>query len=297
MQAVVRWLSLGFTCAALAACSTPPSASSSKYATNAAKTSRGIAPPLGLINPSPSALDRIPDAVPALEPLHASANRPYEVMGQTFQPETKLRPYHARGMASWYGKKFHGRRTASGEPYDMYEMTAAHPTLPIPSYARVTNVDNGKSVIVRINDRGPFHKSRLIDLSYTAANKLGFVDFGSAEVVVERVRAQGEADTGSGLAPVAARTTNTVKAISDVAQAPLPSTEGIWLQLGAFGTPSNAEAFRQRMATLAQNNEVDGRLEVLNRDGIYRVRIGPFLNVNRARDVGDRLQVQTVVMR
>lgn len=135
----------------------------------------------------PARLAEIPDAQPRFEPLLASASRPYTALGYSFTPMTQLQPFSERGLASWYGRRFHGARTSSGEPYDMYGMTAAHPTLPIPSYARVTNVGNGRTVVVRVNDRGPFHSNRVMDLSYTAAWKLGYVDRGSAEVLVEAI--------------------------------------------------------------------------------------------------------------
>ena len=138
-------------------------------------------------NNPPSNLASIPDAAPKSEPLHRFANRPYEVFGKKYVPLTKVQPYQQRGMASWYGKRFHGQKTASGEPYYMYAMTAAHPILPIPSYARVTNVKNGKSVVVRINDRGPFRSDRIIDLSYVAAYKLGYVEAGQTTVQVESI--------------------------------------------------------------------------------------------------------------
>ena len=136
---------------------------------------------------TPDNLEAIPDAEPRLEPLHRFANRPYNVFGQGYVPATELRPFRDRGRASWYGRRFHGKPTSSGEPYDMYAMTAAHPTLPIPSYVRVTHSGNGRSVVLRVNDRGPFHKGRIIDLSYTAAYKLGYVNSGSAEVEVEQI--------------------------------------------------------------------------------------------------------------
>jgi len=135
----------------------------------------------------PANLDRIADAVPRVEPLHKYANRPYEALGKRFVPMTSLQPFKQRGLASWYGKRYHGQKTSSGEIYDMYAMTAAHPTLPIPSYARVTSVANGKSVVVRINDRGPFKSERVIDLSYVAAHRLGFIQAGQAQVEVEAV--------------------------------------------------------------------------------------------------------------
>ncbi len=132
----------------------------------------------------------IADAKPRREPLLARANRPYAVFGRSYQPMTALVPYRQRGHASWYGRKFHGQKTASGEVYNMYAMTAAHPTLPIPSYVRVTNTRTGERVVVRVNDRGPFLNDRLIDLSYTAAAKLGYINAGSAEVEVELLALQ-----------------------------------------------------------------------------------------------------------
>lgn len=135
----------------------------------------------------PTNLDTIPDAVPRIEPLHKPALRPYTVMGQSFTPRTALTPYRERGHGSWYGKRFHGNPTSIGEPYDMYAMTAAHPTLPLPSYARVTNLNNGRTVIVRVNDRGPFLRGRIIDLSYAAAHRLGYINAGSALVEVESI--------------------------------------------------------------------------------------------------------------
>lgn len=139
----------------------------------------GEAPPPNLL--------ATPDPEPTIEPYSTRGNKPYSVFGKTYTPITDNMPLKQRGMGSWYGKKFHGQKTSSGELYDMYKMSAAHPTLPIPSYARVTNVKNGAQVIVRVNDRGPFHSSRIIDLSYTAALKLGYIGYGSAELEVERL--------------------------------------------------------------------------------------------------------------
>lgn len=135
----------------------------------------------------PANLASIPDAQPRSEPLHKYANRPYEVFGRKYVPLASVQPYHQRGVASWYGKRFHGQKTASGEIYDMYAMSAAHPILPIPSYARVTSLRTGKQVVVRINDRGPFHSNRAIDLSYAAAYRLGLIATGSGEVEIEAI--------------------------------------------------------------------------------------------------------------
>ena len=132
-------------------------------------------------------LAAIPDAVPRAEPLNRYANRPYERLGKRYVPLTRVGAFQQRGVATWYGRRFQGGSTSSGESYDMYKMTAAHPILPIPSYARVTNLANGRTVIVRINDRGPFHAERIIDLSYAAAYKLGYVNAGSARVLVEQI--------------------------------------------------------------------------------------------------------------
>jgi len=138
----------------------------------------------------PANLDAVPDAVPKIEPFAPSNSKPYVVFGKTYTPDISGGPYTVQGRASWYGKKFHGNSTANGERYNMYGMTAAHPTLPLPSYARVTRVSTGKSVVVRVNDRGPFLNDRVIDLSYVAAYKLGMLGPGSAEVVVERITAE-----------------------------------------------------------------------------------------------------------
>lgn len=139
---------------------------------------------------APPGLELTPDAVPRPEPLRERANRPYAIFGRPYVPMTQHAPYRERGMASWYGRKFHGQSTSIGETYDMFGMSAAHPTLPLPSYVRVTNLRNGRSVVVRVNDRGPFLNNRLIDLSYTAALKLGYVQHGSTNVEVELILPQ-----------------------------------------------------------------------------------------------------------
>jgi len=182
----LRWSGLAFA-VSLAGCASAPPASGPA---GGVVVREGPAPAYERdgpqANPPPGLID-IPDAQPRIEPVRKGGpNKPYVALGQRYVPITDDRPYVERGLASWYGKKFHGRRTASGEPYDMYAMTAAHPTLPIPSYVRVRNPANGREVIVRINDRGPFHSTRIIDLSYTAALKLGVLR-GVAPVEVERI--------------------------------------------------------------------------------------------------------------
>ncbi len=151
----------------------------------------------------PPGLASVPDAEPRIEPVNPNANRPYVALGRSYTPDTSDTPFEQRGMASWYGRQYHGGRTASGEPYDMFAMSAAHPTLPIPSYARVTSVRDGRSVVVRVNDRGPFVQDRIIDLSYAAAVRLGIASPGSGEVIVKKLTAR---DIAGPAAPLASPT-------------------------------------------------------------------------------------------
>ena len=259
---------------------------------------------------APPDLDAIPDAQPRREPIRAANARPYEALGQTFTPMRELQPFSQTGIGSWYGKKFHGAKTASGERYDMYAMTAAHPTLPLPSFARVTNLENGRSVVVRVNDRGPFLHGRIIDLSYTAAYKLGYVNKGSARLQVD-VITQEEIDSGT-----YARAPSTVPAVP--AQAEVPAAQpaaadpievlanaspaippeastvsgdgtsaGIFLQLGAFSSSANAESFRDYV-----QNELKWLKQSVQAHFTgdkYRLRVGPFKNADEARGVADRI--------
>lgn len=228
----------------------------------------------------PDNLDGVPDAVPRDEPFHKYANRPYTVFGQTYAPVVNKDPHRERGIASWYGKKFHGQKTSSGETYDMFAMTAAHKTLPIPSYARVTNVDNGKSVVVRINDRGPFHSNRIIDLSYAAAKKIGILAKGSGTVEVERVFA------GMPAQPLPPQ--QPTPAPADVAT-PIVAKEasGIWLQLGAFGSAESAAQFRDHVR---RDLSLEQPLQVVTRDGLSRVRMGPYRTLDEAAAAGDKVR-------
>ena len=223
-------------------------------------------------NPPPD-LEFIPNAEPKPEPLHKFANNPYAVLGQSYVPDKTRKPYQARGIASWYGKKFHGKRTSSGEIYDMYGMTAAHPTLPIPSYVRVTSVKNGKSVIVRVNDRGPFHSNRIIDLSYTAANKLGYVQAGSGLVDVESIDPSQESPTAN---------TTTLVAAEPVQPTPTPDTGDVWLQLGAFSVQANAEQLLAKLK--AEMGALGENVRVQAVEGLYRLRAGPFKSSVDAND-------------
>jgi rare lipoprotein A len=258
----------------------------------------------------PVNLDTVADAVPRLEPLHRGASRPYVVMGRSYTPMTALAPYRARGVATWYGRRYHGKSTSSGEIYDMYGMSAAHPILPIPSFARITNLQNGKSVIVRVNDRGPFVDNRLIDLSYTAAHRLGILAGGSALVEVEsiipdaagamvaagpsetapvrdRAPPAGERETAPGLA--SAPTTGSQPATApNSPQAPLAvGAGGYYLQLGAFGSKENAEGFLARLR--AQMDWLAQALHIFPRDGLFRVHAGPYANQSEARQIAERI--------
>jgi rare lipoprotein A len=207
----------------------------------------------------PANLDQVADAVPRAEPLHRFANRPYTVFGTGYVPLAAVQPFRQRGIASWYGRRFHGQKTSSGELYDMYGMTAAHPTLPIPSYARVTRVANGKSVVVRINDRGPFHANRIVDLSYAAAHKLGFVQAGSAEVELEAI-VPGEA----------------------------AQEAAVYLQVGAFSSRENAESLKGRVA--AELADLKDAVRVLAIGNLWRLHVGPYRSQDDARPVADRIE-------
>jgi len=240
----------------------------------------------------PDNLDAVPDAEPRAEPLHRFANRPYSVLGKDYVPSQELRPYKARGVASWYGRKFHGQKTSIGEPYDMFAMTAAHPTLPIPSYARVTHLASGKSVVVRVNDRGPFLHDRLIDLSYAAAWKLGYVASGSARVEVESIL-PGQTQLAAGTAaPVVASDPIAELVAAAPAETPaLPAVQelrGTFLQLGAFGSQDNAESLRARL--LRQLDWLTETIHVQAREGMYRLYLGPYRDAQEAGRVAERIR-------
>lgn len=246
----------------------------------------------------PANIDAIPDAVPRIETLGRGTMRPYTVMGRNYTPMTRLEPYKARGIASWYGRRYHGKQTSSGEIYDMYAMSAAHTVLPIPSYARVTNVANGRSVVVRINDRGPFIDNRLIDLSYTAAHRLGILGGGSGMVEVESI-IPGVTPAPVPAAPVAVAPAAT-PAPPAIDSAPLPpvpaaapvaapanaAAAGSYLQFGAFGVQANAESYMARLQS--QADWLAGTLRIQQTDGIYRVQAGPYGNEAAAREAAER---------
>ncbi len=228
--------------------------------------------------------NRIPDAVPKAEPRSSSGNpSSYVVNGRRYYTMKSSSGYRERGIASWYGTKFHGRKTSSGERYDMYAMTAAHKELPLPTYVRVTNLRNGRSAIVRVNDRGPFHSNRIIDLSYAAATKLGILGEGTGLVEVVALQPGGPAP-----AP-----TRTYASRSD-------SNPNMFVQVGAFANRDNAERLRLRLQNSLSNSV---RIQKTGQHGpiMYRVQVGPVLNVEQADSVAFRLadlgirQIQMVI--
>jgi rare lipoprotein A len=240
----------------------------------------------------PANLDAIPDAVPRVEALLPRANKPYMALGNSYTPMTEFQPYKKRGVASWYGKRYHGNKTSAGEVYDMYGMTGAHTILPIPSYVRVTNPANQKTVIVRINDRGPFHNDRLIDLSYAASYRLGLAGKGSGIVDVEAIDARKFLQSlQPNLADNSAVVVEPLKKeesppptvvensrVSAAKQEKLDSSPsvGLFVQVGAFKSADNAGVLSKKI--LGQNLVENTPVNSWYNQGIYRVRIGPYVN-------------------
>ena len=268
----------------------------------------------------PPNLMQVPDALPRLEPIRdGGPNKPYEVLGQAYEPMRPQARYAEDGLASWYGRKFHGRPTASGEIYDMYATTAAHRTMPIPSYARVRNPANGREIIVRVNDRGPFHKGRIVDLSYTAALKLDLLR-GVAPVELERITfaeirsgawRRDAAPTVVARAPAAeAVPANAAPAVAvaaaplDVAPPPMAPPEpevdgaplrplasaprGFWIQLGAFRQRDGAESFQRRVAD--ELDWLSPQLAVFVDTPLFRLQAGPYASRDEARAGAERVR-------
>ncbi len=266
----------------------------------------------------PADLAQVPDAEPRIEPIRAGGpNKPYQLLGRSYTPLTEDAAYPERGLASWYGRKFHGRRTANGEVYDMYAMTAAHPTLPLPSYARVRNPANGREVIVRVNDRGPFHPGRIVDLSYTAALRLDLLR-AVAPVELERLTfdeiRSGAWRRGRGAEPVPVAPADPpsaqplpqqpssppatpepapVVASEQPAGAPRADTvpaPGFWVQIGAFRVRDGAESFRARVG--AEVEWLAPVLAVVDDDDatLYRLQAGPYPDRDEALGAADRIR-------
>lgn len=274
----------------------------------------------------PEGLEFTPDAVVKAEPYAKWANRPYSVFGQTYTPLLNEEPFFQKGVASWYGVKFHGQKTSSGEPYDMFKMTAAHPTLPIPSYVRITHVATGRSVVVRINDRGPFHASRVVDVSYTAALKLGLLGKGSHEVEIERLfpgdeprlASERRAATSPAPAPVqaaaapaeiaalmledrmqsdSAAVTQALPAVAAATNAASASGQ-FYLQLGSY---SRAERAEEMGRLLADAGLALGEIEVVPSGAVNRLYGGPFESraaaQEAARGLPSELGIKPIVVK
>ncbi len=217
-------------------------------------------------------VSQIPDAVPQPTQRSKSGNpSSYVVFGKRYHVLSSSQGYKERGLASWYGSKFHGKRTSSGEPYDMHAMTAAHKTLPLPTYVRVTNLKNGRQVVLKVNDRGPFHENRIIDLSHTAAVKLGIKGTGTGLVEVEAIT------PGQTPAPT----------VTSISKAPpssvsIPSSINLYLQLGAFVSSKNAYQLKNQINSALSSDDASVSTTVKNGQQFYRVRLGPLNGAKQA---------------
>lgn len=238
----------------------------------------------------PQDIDSIASAIPKNEPYLLRANKPYKALGSTYTPMTNWQPYKARGVASWYGKRYHGKKTASGEVYDMYGMSAAHTTLPLPSFAKVTNPANGRFVIVRVNDRGPFKGNRIIDLSYAAAYQLRFASVGSTLVEVEAIDPR-QADEYAKTLPQPASTESSSNIV--VKSNPTNADSAViqyFVQAGAFKNQANADALAQRIQAL-EIAPVTGINNVYNND-LHRLKLGPYQNKTEAELAASKIRKQ-----
>lgn len=245
----------------------------------------------------PPNLDKVPDAQPQIEPIRdGGPNKPYALAGRSYTPLTADKPLTEKGLASWYGKKFHGRRTASGEIYNMYAMTAAHKTMPLPSYARVHNPANGREIVVRVNDRGPFHAGRVIDLSYTAAMKLGVLN-GVAPVEVERITHEqirsGEWRQGGKAEPPPETVAPAIEVTARADPNPAPpaataASPGFWVQLGAFRQRDGAEQFQRQVAD--ELGWLSSLLSVFSEPQLFRLQAGPYATRSDAQDAAARIR-------
>jgi rare lipoprotein A len=235
-------------------------------------------------------MSAVKDAIPRVEPYSRYGNPPsYVVLGKRYHTLGSSDNYHERGIASWYGTKFHGHRTSSGESYDMYKMSAAHKSLPLPTYARVTNLGNGKSVVVKVNDRGPFHENRLIDLSYAAASRLDILGKGTGLVEIEAIDPREYRQPPRKLVVAASQP----KVANSSSAGDKQHNPVLYLQLGAFLSRSNAEKLQSRLS-----KTVPGKLRITeavsNQQPIYRLRAGPLASVETADQLTKILATQGI---
>lgn len=287
----LTWLILAGVASLLLGCASPTGRIGSTKTDGASRPAYSSDRDGAPSNP-PSDLASLPDPEPQIEPIRRGGpNKPYVVLGQSYEPIAADVPWKERGVASWYGTKFHGRKTASGELFSMYGLTAAHRTLPIPSYARVRNVGNGKEIIVRVNDRGPFHSSRVMDLSFAAAVKLGISSAGSATVEIERLtfddiragswRKPAELVTPEGdpIADIADKTvdvpvTPDAASSGDRAKAFTPAAQGYWVQLAAFSRREGVDRLQQRVAEDAAS--MAPMMAVFKEGAVFKLQVGPY---------------------
>ena len=236
----------------------------------------------------PENIDAIPDATPRVEPFNARANQPYIALDNKYTPMTSFYPYKERGIASWYGKRYHGKKTSIGEYYDMYSMTGAHTILPIPCYVRVTNTENGKSVIVRINDRGPFKKDRLIDLSFAAAYKLRLSDKGSGPVEVELIDPR-QFNALKKTPDVITEKIKEKEVIPTQVKSEENSTnEPLYIQAGAFKNEKNADLLLKQLIDMRLENTPPFKKQFS--EDLFHVVIGPFNSKDEANNIADLIK-------
>jgi len=236
----------------------------------------------------PENIDAIPDATPKVEPFNTRANQPYIALDNKYIPMTSFYPYKERGVASWYGKRYHGKKTSIGEYYDMYSMTGAHTTLPIPCYVRVTNTENGKSVIVRINDRGPFKKDRVIDLSFAAAYKLRLSDKGSGPVEVELIDPRQFSALKKTPDVIPEKIKEKEVTPSQVKTEEALANEPLYIQAGAFKNEKNADLLLKQLSEMKLENTPPFKKEFT--EDLFHVVIGPFNSKNEATNVADLIK-------
>ena len=238
---------------------------------------RADGPPPGHVDAS-----NVPDAVPRAEPRSRSGNPDsYVVFGQRYYPLQDRRGFVEKGVASWYGRKFHGKLTSSGEPYHMLKMTAAHKTLPLPSYVRVTNLKNGLSIVVRVNDRGPFAHGRIIDLSYAAASKLDMLKHGTAPVEIRVIDPSPPATTAAPTStvsrsqPLPAPSTEITAASTTILTSEAATEPGLWLQIGAYSSQANADKMEHRLRDAGLRTRIIAPSSN-DTDALFRVQVGPL---------------------
>lgn len=264
------------TCTLLGACATSPGPSSSGDTINNGAPGSDR---YSMAQDSPPEerrdISQLPEPVPKDEPLSRYGNPDtYSVWGKTYRVLPSAKGYSAEGLASWYGQKFHGHRTSSGESFDMYRFTAAHRSLPLPTYVRVTNLDNGKSLVVRVNDRGPFHENRIIDLSWAAAVRLGIEQAGVGRVRVEAISATPTPNKPASTVPTAVRA---------AVDSPPPDTSNaarLFLQIGAFQDRATAERMQQTL-----RDQLDLGSEIHSGSDLHRVWIGPYADDQQRQQV------------